>query len=445
MTHALVRRTFLKSLAASTATAMSAVSYRQVLGANERLRVASVGTGGKGWSDLTNIAKSPAVEVVALCDIDSTENHLGRAAKAYPLAKVLEDWRRLLDVPTMFDGLIVSTPDFMHAPIALPAMQLGKPVYCQKPLTHSVHEARQMRLAAKRYGVVSQMGNQIQSHSAYRTAVAWVHQGKIGLAKEVHSWQGGTPQWRIANDRPSDSDAVPSTLRWDLWQGVATERPFKYKIYHPFNWRHWRDYGTGQLGDFGCHILDPVFNALALTAPLSVWAIAPDIHPEIWTDSSTVRYRFPKTAYTEGSINLTWYDAVGIRPPRDLFADIPDSQALPAAGSIIVGTKGSILIPHVAAPKLFPEERFAGQEVQTIDGVDHYVQWADAARGSGQTTSHFEYAGQLTETVLLGTVAIRNPGTTLHWDAEKLAITNSQEANSLLRKTYRSGWEPSWI
>jgi len=441
------RRDFLKSSAVvASAVAMSAVNYKRVMGANERLRVASIGTGGKGKSDLTSVAKSSSVDVVALCNVDSSEQHLGWAVEAYPQATTYADWRVLLDESKSFDACIVSTPDFMHAPIALPAMSLGKHVYCQKPLAHTVFETRQMQLAAKRNNVVTQMGNQIHSHEAYRTATAWVHQGKIGKAKAVHAWQSGNPKWRVAAQRPDGADPIQSDLRWDLWQGVAAERPFKVNIYHPFNWRHWRDYGTGQLGDFGCHILDPVFTALKLGSPMSVWAIAPAIHPEVWTDSSTVRYVFPKTELTDGAtIPVTWYDSVGVRPPRDLFSDIPESYLLPSAGSVIVGTEGSIVIPHVAAPKLFPEEKFASTELQTVPGLDHYVQWADAARGVGKTTDDFSYAGPLTETVLLGTIAIRKPGETLKWDAEKLLITNSESAQSMISKPYRSGWEPKWI
>ncbi len=366
------RRRFLKSTSlAASALALSAVQYQRVLGANERLRVASVGTGGKGKSDLTSVAKSPSVDVVGLCNVDASEQHLGWAVQAYPQAKTYEDWRKLLDEAKSFDACIVSTPDFMHAPVAMPLMELGKHVYCQKPLTHTVFESRQMQLAAKRYNVVTQMGNQIHSHEAYRTATSWVHQGKIGKAKEVHSWQSGSPKWRVASERPVGADPIPSHVRWDLWQGVAGERPFKVEMYHPFNWRHWRDYGTGQLGDFGCHILDPVFTSLKLTAPTSVWAIAPAIHREIWTDSSTVRYLFPRTEFTAGdSLPVTWYDSVGMRPPRDLFKDIPESYNLPAAGSVIIGTEGSIVIPHVAMPKLFPEEKFpADQQPKLEDSI----------------------------------------------------------------------------
>ncbi len=447
MTQSFKRRQFLKSTAfVGTSLACSAISYQRILGANERLRIASIGTGGKGWGDLNSVAASPAVDVVGLCDIDSSEKHLGNAVEKYPQAERYEDWRKLLDESKRFDATIVSTPDFMHAPIGLAAMQLGQHIYCQKPLTHTVHEARQMQLAAKKYNVVSQMGNQIQSHTAYKTAVAIVQAGLIGEVKAVHAWQSGSPKWPRAIDRPEGADPIPSGVRWDLWQGVAGERPFKEAMYHPFNWRGWRDYGTGQLGDFGCHILDPVFTALKLTSPISLVAEAPPIHRETWTNAATVKYVFPKTAFTTGAtIPVTWYDGVGIKPPRDLFTDIPVKYELPAAGSVMIGTKGSIVVPHVAAPMLFPEEKFASQDIPNIDGVDHYVQWADACRGEGKTTSHFGYSGPLTETVLLGTIAIRLTRTELKWDPAKLLVTGAESAQAMLSKPYRTGWEPAWV
>lgn len=441
------RRQVLKSLAvAGAAVALPAVSYSRVLGANERLRVGSVGTGGKGWSDLVGVAASPAVEVTALCDIDSSAPHLGRAAEKYPAAKTYVDWRKLLDNAGSVDGVIVSTPDFMHAPVSLAAMQLGKHVFCQKPLTHTVFEARQMKEAAQRNKVITQMGNQIQSHAAYRTAVALVHAGKIGKVKEVHSWQSGQPSWPRNIDRPAGEDAVPETVAWDLWQGVAPRRPFKTGMYHPFNWRGWQDYGTGQLGDFGCHILDPVFKSLELTAPLQLTAEAPPLKPETWTESATVRYIFPGTKYTAGdTINVTWYDAAGVRPPAEVTAHLPKSYSLPGAGSVLIGEKGTLIIPHVAMPKLFMNGADAETAIEEVPGVDHYVQWADAARGEGETTSTFDYSGPLTETVLLGTVGIRFPGQTMKWNAKEMKISNFSEAEPWLTKSYAKGWEPAWV
>ncbi|MCA9123698.1 MAG: Gfo/Idh/MocA family oxidoreductase [Planctomycetaceae bacterium] len=441
------RRRFLKSATiAGAAIALPAVQYSRLYGANSRLGIASIGTGGKGWSDLNGVAASPNVQVIALCDIDSSAKHLGQAAEKYPAARQFDDWRKLLDESQDIRGVLVSTPDFMHAPISLAALHLGKHVFCQKPLTHTVHEARQMQMAAKKFNCVTQMGNQIQSHSAYRTAVHMIHSGMIGKVKEVHSWQGGEPRWPRHIPRPPGSDPIPAHVRWDLWQGVAPERPYKADMYHPFRWRGWQDYGTGQLGDFGCHILDPVFKSLKLSAPTKLTVEAPTLLPESWTDRATVRYEFPGTEYTlEPTIHVTWYDAVGAVPPRERLGDVPASYALPGAGSVLVGEKGSLVVPHVAMPKLFPEEQFSSDELPVIEGVDHYTQWADACLGNGKTTSHFDYAGPLTEAVLLGTIGIRFPGQVLKWDPNALEITNHKKAQEWVTKPYRNGWEPAWI
>jgi predicted dehydrogenase len=447
MSLRLPRRTFVRSIFAAGAVAsFPAASWARVAGANERLRIASVGTGGKGESDLKGVAAGTAVEVAALCNIDDSEKHLGQAAVKFPAAKQYADWRKVLDDAKGIDAVLVSTPDHMHAPVGLAAMQLGKHVFCQKPLTHTVHEARQMAQAAAKYKVVTQMGNQIQSHEAYRTAVAIVQAGLIGKVTAVHSWQGGKPRWPRDIERPAGSDPIPANVNWDLWLGVADERPYKLEIYHPFNWRGWQAFGTGQLGDFGCHILDPVFKALMLTSPTKIEADAPKIKPETWTPWATVRYQFPKTQYTAGdSLPLTWYDGEGVTPPREALKDIPESFKLHGAGSVLVGEKGSLHVPHVLMPTLFPEDKFSSVEVPKMERVDHYTQFADACRGIGATTSHFAYAGPLTEAVMLGTIAVRLPGQALEWDAAALKVTNSEAAQAMISKPYRKGWEPSWV
>jgi predicted dehydrogenase len=438
------RRRFLRGVGG--AAALTAAGWSRVLGANEQLRLASVGVGGKGWSDLTGVAASPKVTVAALCDIDDTAQHMGRAAEKFPAAARFTDWRHLLDRHKKFDAVTVSTPDHMHALISLAAMTLGKHVHCQKPLTHTVYEARQMRLAAKKAGVVTQMGNQIQSHEFYRTAVKLVCDGVIGKVREVHSWQAGTMRWLTVDDRPPGEDPVPKTLHgWDNWLGTAPSRPFKEKVYHPWNWRAWQDFSNGQLGDFGCHILDPVFTALNLTAPLTVRGESSPLNREVWYKWSVVNYVFPGTPLTPGkTLNLTWYDGEGKLPSREKLG-VAENVKLPGSGSLLIGEKGSLLVPHVAAPRLLPEERFRDFAIEKVPAVDHYVSWADACRGVGKTTSHFDYAGPLTEAVLLGTVAIRVPGETLTWDAAALKVTNSKTADALLRKTYRKGWEPAWV
>lgn len=437
------RREFLKQ--AGGASVLTAAGWRRVYGANEKLRVASVGVGGKGWDDLTHVAASPAVSVAALCDIDDSATFLGRAATKYPAAKRFADWRRLLDEPKTFDAVTVSTPDHTHAAVALPALALGKHVFCQKPLTHTVFEARQMRSAARKAGVVTQMGNQIQSHEAYRTAVKLVRDGVVGKVKEVHSWQASPIAWLLAADRPAGADPVPPTVHWDEWLGVAPPRPYKANLYHSFNWRGWQDFSNGQLGDFGCHILDPVFTALKLAAPLTVRGVCSPLNREVWYQWSKVEYVFPGTELTAGkTLPLTWHDGAGKLPPRASLG-LAESVKLPAAGSLLVGEKGWLLIPHVAAPRLLPDETFRDYKIEKVPSVDHYVGWADACRGVGKTTSHFDYAAGLTEAILLGTVAVRVPNETLTWDAAALKVTNSPAANALLTKPYRKGWEPAWV
>ncbi|MFZ4732070.1 MAG: Gfo/Idh/MocA family protein [Pirellulales bacterium] len=437
------------------AVGLSALGWSRALGANERVRIASIGCGGKGFSDLLDTAKSPHAEVVALCNIDESKAHLGAAAEKFPMAKTFTDWRRLLDDAGTLDAVIVSTPDHMHAAPSLAAMHLGKHVQCQKPLTHTLFEARQLRQAAERFKLVTQMGNQIQSHPAYRTAVKLVHDGKIGAVKAVHSWQAGGMPWRKLDDRPAGAADVPAGVHWDEWLGVADTRPFQPEIYHPFNWRAWQEFANGQLGDFGCHILDPVFMALGLTAPLSVRAEATPMNREVWYTKSTVRWLFPGTARTAGpTIEVTWYDGQGHKPALDVLgltaADLPAGKdgaegTLPNSGSVLIGTTASLVVPHVGMPYYVPAQRFADVTIEAEPARDHYTSWIDAIRGTDQTTSHFGYAGPLTETVLLGTIAIRHPGAVLGWDADAMALTGAAGASGLLTKGYRGGWQPAWV
>ena len=303
-----------------------------------------------------------------------------------------------------------------------------------------------MQLAAKAGRLATQMGNQIQSHTAYRTAVKLVHDGAIGKVKEVHSWQAGGMPWFLVDQRPKDSDAIPTTVHWDEWLGVAPSRPYKKKIYHDFNWRAWQDFSNGQMGDFACHILDPVFKALELTAPNTIRAEAPAIGSDLWNRSSTVAYEFPGTERTAGkTLKLTWYDGEGHFPSNEALG-LPEGTKLPQAGSLLLGEKGMLLIPHVAMPKLLPEATFADFKYEIVPDRDHYVSWADACRGEGdQPTSHFDYSAPLTETVLLGTIAIRNPEQELRWEAGPLKISNNPKADAMLTKPYRRGWEPAWI
>jgi predicted dehydrogenase len=430
---------------AGVALPLSAWHWSRAAGANSRLNVAAVGTAGQAWHDLTSVAKSPRVTVAALCDVDESAERLGKAADKFPQAKRFTDWRRLMDSPKDFDAVIVAIPDHMHAIVTLAALHQGKHVYCEKPLTHTIHEARQVQKAAAKANVVTQMGNQIQSFDCYRTAVQLVHDGAIGKVKEVYSWQAGPMRWMLADDRPAGSDPVPSGLHWDNWLGTAAERPYKDKVYHPFNWRAWQAFSNGQLGDFGCHILDPVFMAVGLTAPLSVRASAPPMNREVWTKWSRVSYIFPGTERTAGkTIRLTWYDGHGHYPPHETLG-LPDGYKLPQAGSALLGENGTLVIPHFTQAKLFPEDKFADYRWPQLPKRDHYISWADACRGEDKTTSPFAYSGRLSETVLLGTIAIRVPNQTLTWDAGSGKISNAPAAEALLTKAYRKGWEPAWV
>jgi hypothetical protein len=252
-------------------------------------------------------------------------------------------------------------------------------------------------------------------------------------------------RWLTVDERPAGEDPVPETVHWDNWLGVAPQRPYKAKVYHSWNWRAWQDYSNGQLGDFGCHILDPVFLALGLTAPLTVTAECSPLNREVWYKWSVVNYEFPGTWYTAGkTLRLTWHDGEGKLPPREKLG-VAEGVKLPNSGSLLIGEKGSLLVPHVAAPRLLPEATFKEFTIEKVPGVDHYVSWADACRGERKTTSHFDYSGPLTEAVLLGTVAMRVPGETLKWDSAGLKVTNSKAADALLRKSYRKGWEPAWV
>ncbi|MEW6307040.1 MAG: Gfo/Idh/MocA family oxidoreductase [Verrucomicrobiota bacterium] len=437
------RRAFLKQVTAATAVLGFPAIVRSS-SPNNQLNIAGIGVGGKGAGDIAET--SAGQNVVAICDVDA--NTLGSAAQKYTGAKKYDDWRKLLEQKDI-DAVTVSTPDHMHAPIAMSAMQLGKHVYVQKPMAHTVYEARQMAKAARDYKVVSQMGNQGHSGTGYRTLVKAVQSGVIGRIKEAHTWSN-RPIWPQGIDRPSGSDPVPAHLNWEGWLGVAPYRPYvgnreeadaKAKgrragggVYHPFKWRGWLDFGVGALGDMGCHIIDPVVWSLDLDAPTAVWSDGPAPNGETYPSWEIIHYQFPKTKYTAGPVQMTWYDG-GKLPARELVP-LPADEKTPTNGCLLIGENGVILCEHGKSPRVLPDNR----PLEEVPGDNHYQQWTKACKGEGKATSHFDYAGPLTETVLLGTIAIRFPGVKLQWNSKVLTVTNVVEANRFVHHPYRQGW-----
>ncbi|MBN1124018.1 MAG: Gfo/Idh/MocA family oxidoreductase [Sedimentisphaerales bacterium] len=443
MESTITRRSFMEGLAGA-AIAFPFVSRCWGQPPNSKLHHACIGVGGMGNSDLHSIVRGGKVQVIAICDID--ENNLNAAAKILaeqynqPDVRKYRDWRDLLEKEAAnIDSVNVTTPDHMHAPITMSAIQKGKHVYCQKPLTHTVLEARRITQAARKAGVVTQMGIQIHSDIAYRMAVRIVQNGTLGKIKEWHSWKDGGPF--ATGGRPEGSDPVPPTVDWDKWIGVASMRPYKEKIYHPFAWRGWLDFGSGMMGDFTCHIFDPPFTAMGLSHCLSVKTEVPheEWNGENYPSWQIHEFLFPGTKYTEGkTIKGTWYSG-GKRPP-DGLVEMPPERKLPGAGSMFIGTEGVMVLPHWAGPQLYPMDKFKGYKRPDVKSLDHYQEWVDACMGNGKTDAGFDYSGPLTETTQLGNLSIRYPGKMLEWDASNLRFTNAPEANRYIHKKYRDGW-----
>jgi predicted dehydrogenase len=430
------RRAFIKTLGATVAAAPFITSNLLAQPPGQRLRHASFGAAGMAWADLTQIANCKNVEIVAICDVDL--NRMGDAKKQFPNARYYQDWRELLDQEHKnIDSVNVSTPDHMHAPIGVSAMELGKHVYGQKPLAHEIYEVRQMTRIAHKKNVVTQMGIQIHSDVYYRMAVRLVQGGAIGKIKEVHSWCNKS--WGDLSARPDRSDPVPDGFDWNLWLGVCAERPFiGGEYYHPANWRKRLDFGTGTLGDMGCHIFDPVFESIGLTAPMAVRSEGPPPNEWNWSLNGKVIYTFAGTSRTAAeTLPVTWYDGTA-QPAPEILALI-EGEVFPDAGSIFVGAEGVMLLPHYSLATLFPRAKFADFKLPHVNGLKHWEQFVEACRGNDKTTADFAYAGPLTETILLGDIAARFPQTTLEWNSHKLRF-NQTDANQYVRRKYRKHW-----
>jgi len=435
--HFTSRRSFLKTLGVAAVGAPLVTSCMMTRSRSQVLRHASFGAGGMAWADLTQIAKCPGVEIVAICDVDLTRTV--EARKQFPQAKIYQDWRELLDREAKhIDSVNVSTPDHMHAPIGVSAMQLGKHVYGQKPLAHDLYEVRRMTEIARAHPrVVTQMGIQVHSTSPYRKAVRVIQDGVIGKIKEVHTWSNKT--WGDTSSLPDKTDPVPAGFDWDLWLGVCAERPFiGDDYYHPENWRKRLDFGTGTFGDMGCHIFDPVFSALKLTAPLSIRSEGPAPNQWNWAIDAKIHYIFPGTAYTAGkTLPVTWYDGAQ-KPPAEIAEQL-GVKRLSEQGSVFIGTEGVMTLPHVGRPQLYPVEKFHDYVQPDAGEANHWAQFVAACQGKGKTSASFAYAGPLTESVLLGGVSSHFPQTTLQWNAHKMQF-DLAAANHLVRRTYRKGW-----
>ncbi|OYP35029.1 Gfo/Idh/MocA family protein [Rhodopirellula sp. MGV] len=437
MSQLLRRRQVLKS--GSAALGLACLTKANVFAATPvgKFRTAHIGVGGMGAADLGSISSHPSVEVAALCDVDSTR--LAEASAKHPGAKTFSDFREMIDsLGDAIDGVVVSTPDHTHAPAAMTAMNAGKPVYCQKPLTHEVFEARRMREVAEQKNLVTQMGIQIHSHYAYRQAVAMIQEGVIGKVKEVHAWSN--KNWGYDQPTLPAAGPVPKDLDFNLWLGTAAKRDFVPGVYHPANWRKLLDFGTGTLGDMGVHIFDTPYGALELTAPN--WAKTECRqptgvgHPE----RNLVEYEFPQTKYTTKTMKWKWYDG-SFAPPEAAAVGLPEGTKLPGQGSLFVGEEGHLLLPHISEATLFPIAKFKDYKRPDVAGEDHYHQWVNACMGNGEASAPFSFGGPLTEALLLGVVANRFPGQPLQWDAKGLKITNNEAANQLLRRNYRDGFE----
>ncbi|MBN9122399.1 MAG: Gfo/Idh/MocA family oxidoreductase [Planctomycetes bacterium] len=429
----ITRRAVLK-----TAAAAFAAPYVWRLHAHaapsETVLHASFGASGMAGADIGSLTASKHLKLVAVAEVDDAR--VANVKKNFPGCKIYKDYRELLDKEKKLDSVNVSTPDHMHAPIAMRALNRGLHVYGQKPLTQTIYEARRLTEVAAEKKLVTQMGIQIHSHPVHKLVVKLVHDGAIGKVKEVHSWSGKS--WGDTAPKPDRKDAVPAGFDWNLWLGVASERPFIKGYYHPGEWRKRLDFGTGTFGDMGCHILDPVFGALGVGNPLTIRSELPGPNDYNWSLDVQVKYVFPGTTRTTDTVAVTWYNGQ-VRPPEEVQKLV--GGKLSDQGSVYIGEKGVLYSPYIAAPVLLPAEQFKDFKRPEVKGDDHYTQFVEAVRGNGQTSAPFSYSGPLTEMVLLGCLATRFPKTDLKWDTKALKVTNHDAANKFVRRTYRKGHE----
>lgn len=446
MTHK--RRDFLKKAAVIGSTVTLLPSSVWATTNSDILRTAHIGVGGMGAEDLKAISSHKSVVVTALCDVDA--NNLAAAKKLHPKAKTFTDYRKMLkELGSEIDAVIVSTPDHTHAPASMMAMEIGKPVYCQKPLTHHVAEARAMRQLAEEKNLVTQMGIQVHSFYDYKLATLLIQSGIIGKVKTVRAWS--PKNWGYDGQVPQGSDPVPEHLDWNLWLGTSAERPYKEGVYHPGNWRKLLDYGCGTLGDMGVHIFDTPYNALALDVPFTIKNKCRKPTGFGFPEQNTVTYKFPGTKYTAKTLKWIWYDGPGA-PEQHKDLKLPNDEALPDQGAMFIGENGRLLLPHfMQLPRLIVNGKYEEIDISkydksgqfktpvrdyAIEGNKHYHQFVDTCLGKDTCSAPFSYAARLTETILLGVIAGRFPNKTLHWDSKK-AQFSEDAANAFLDSAYR--------
>ncbi len=428
----ITRRAFLRASAVAAAAGPWAGSVlARPRGANEKLNIAVIGTQGQGWWNITQIAGE---NIVALCDVDS--GRLARSAEKFPKAERYRDFRKMLEKQYNIDAVLVATPDHIHAPAAVMAMRLGKHVYCEKPLAHSVYEVRLMMKLAREHRLATQMGIQIHAGGNYRRVVELIQSGAIGPVREAHVWCGKS--W--SNGRYKFGKAAPAELDWDLWLGPSLKRPYSEGV-HPGNWRRFWDWGTGTLGDMACHYMDLVHWALNLTHPIKVRALGPRMHDVGTPNGLVVHYEHPARGEMP-PVKVTWYD--GENRPSILSA-LRGANGSPVQwgdGQLFVGDDG-MLISDYGRHLLLPEEKFADfkpPEPFIPASIGHHAEWIQACKTGSPTTCNFDYSGPLAEAVLLGNVAFRT-GRKLQWDAKNLKAANFPEADQYIRSEYRAGWE----
>lgn len=442
----LTRRTFLQGAATAAGGLFAAPAIVRGTNLNEKLNIAIVGCGGRGAANLAGVSSE---NIVALVDVNDAA--VQAAGAKHPQARKLNDFRKLYDHASEFDAVVVSTCEHTHAYATLPALKLKKHVYCEKPLTYNIHEARVIREAAAQAGVATQMGTQIHAEENYRRVVELVQAGAIGPVREAHVWVSRAWGWQpteeeakrhgdivLLRDRPTETQPVPAGLNWDLWLGPAPERPFHGTYVPGPKWYRWWDFGNGTMSDLGSHWIDLPFWALNLKAPLTIEAKGPPVHAELAPASMQVRYEYGSRGELP-PLSLTWYQGTE-KPERWTAGEIPRWDS----GVLFVGDGGMILSDY-SRHLLLPEKKFEGfvrPEATIPKSKGHYAEWIHACKTGAPTTCHFEYAGWLTEANHLGNVAFR-AGKKLEWNPELMRATNCPEADRFIRREPRRGWSLS--